>query len=128
MSPMRDQRGFTLLSVLVAVTMLTLALLSLAQTQAMLTAAETGVASRGEALAVATGYVEQLRGSDPATLASEGAVAVDREGKPTAAGPYKRSTVVSLDRPNLVRLRVLVDYPRAAVPVELVTLLYKQTP
>ena len=78
MSRARDERGFTLISVLLAVMMLTVGLVALARTQAILTAAESGVASRSAALAVATGYLEQLRGVDPAKLASEGAVAVTR--------------------------------------------------
>ena len=128
MSRARDERGFTLISVLLAVMMLTVGLVALARTQAMLTAAESGVASRSVALAVATGYLEQLRGVDPAKLASEGAVSVNADGQPAPNGPYQRSTEVTLDQANLVRLRVIVAYPRGATPVELVALLYRRTP
>jgi len=124
----RDERGFTLISVLLAVMMLIIGLIALARTQALLTAAESSVSNRAGALAVATGYLEQLRGADPSTLASEAPVAVDAEGQPSAAGPYQRSTVVTLDQPNLVRLRVLVAYPHGPNPVELVALLYRRTP
>jgi len=128
MSRARDEQGFTLLSVLLAVMMLTIGLVALARTQGLLTAAESGVSNRSVALAVATGYLEQLRGTDPAKLASEAPVAVDADGQPSANGPYQRSTVVTLDQPNLVRLRVIVDYPRSSMPVELVALLYNRTP
>jgi type IV pilus assembly protein PilV len=128
MSRMRNERGFTLISVLLAVMMLLIGLVALARTQALLAAAESGVANRSGALAVATAYLEQRRGADPSTLASEAPVAVDADGQPSATGPYQRSTVVTLDQPNLVRLRVLVAYPRGPNPVELVALLYRRTP
>jgi hypothetical protein len=50
---------------------------------------------------------------------------VDGEGVPAAAGPYRRSTVITLDQTNLVRVRVLVTYPRGPVPIELTTLIYR---
>ncbi len=128
MSRARDERGFTLISVLLAVMMLTIGLVALARTQGLLTAAESGVSNRSVALAVASGYLEQLRGSDPSTLVSEAPVAVDADGQPAANGPYQRSTVVTLDQPNLVRLQVIVDYPRSSMPVQLVALLYRRTP
>ena len=128
MSRARDERGFTLISVLLAVMMLTIGLVALARTQGLLTAAESGVSNRSVALAVASGYLEQLRGSDPSTLVSEAPVAVDADGQPAANGSYQRSTVVTLDQPNLVRLQVIVDYPRSSMPVQLVALLYRRTP
>jgi type IV pilus assembly protein PilV len=128
MSRARDERGFTLISVILAVMMLTIGLVALVRTQGVLTAAESSVSSRAVALAVGASYLERLRGSDPAKLASEAAVRVDADGELAANGPYQRSTVVTLDQTNLVRLRVIVAYPRGPVPVELVALLYRRTP
>ena len=128
MNRLRDEQGFTLISVLVAVVMLAFGLMALAKTQSILMAAETGVANRSAALGVASGYLEQLRSRDPATLVSETAVAVDAEGQPAAGGPYYRSTVVTLDQPNLLRVRVLVTFTRASAPIELITLIYRKTP
>jgi len=128
MTRVRDERGFTLISVLLAVMILIIGLVALARTQTLLTAAESGVSNRSVALSVATAYLEQLRGADPSTLVSESPVAVDADGQPSAAGPYQRSTVVTLDQTNLVRLRVVVAYPRGPTPVELVALLYMRTP
>jgi hypothetical protein len=125
MSRRRKTQGFTLISVLLAVTMLTIGLVALARTQALLTSAENGVSSRAVALSLASAYVEQLRGRDPWTLVSEAPVAVDAAGQAAAAGPYRRSTVVTLDQANLLRLRVLVTYPRGPVPIELTTLIYR---
>ena len=83
---MRNERGFTLISVLLAVSMLTIGLLALARTQAILTSSEAVVSNRAIALAIATDRLEQLRGSDPTTLASEPAATVDGTGKPVAGG------------------------------------------
>ncbi|MGH7499415.1 MAG: type IV pilus modification PilV family protein [Gemmatimonadales bacterium] len=124
---MRNERGFTLISVLLAVSMLTIGLLALARTQAILTASESGVSNRAVALAIATDRLEQLRGSDPTTLASEGAVAVDANGQPSASGAYQRSVTVTLDQANLLRLKVTVTYPRMTAPVQLEALIYKRT-
>ena len=101
MSRARDERGFTLISVLLAVMMLTIGLVALARTQGLLTAAESGVSNRSVALAVATGYLEQLRGSDPSTLASEAPVAVDADGQ-----PVRERAVPAIDR----------GHPRPAQP------------
>ena len=125
MSRRRGARGFTLVSVLLAVLMLTIGLIALARTQALLTSTESGVSNRTIALALASTYVEQLRGRDPWTLVSEAPVAVDSDGQPSASGPYRRSTIVTLDQNNLLRLRVLVVYPRGPVPIELTTLIYR---
>jgi len=128
MNRSRAEGGFTLISVLVAVVMLTFGLMALARVQSILMTAQTGVANRSAALSLAAGYLEQLRSRDPATLVSEAAVAVDAEGQPAAGGPYYRSTVVTLDQPNLLRVRVLVTFTRASAPIELITLIYRKTP
>jgi Tfp pilus assembly protein PilV len=124
---MKNERGFTLISVLLAVGMLTFGLLALARTQAILTGAENGVSNRGVALAIASDRLEQLRGTDPSTLASEPAASVDAQGLPSASGPYQRSVTVTLDQANLLRLTVTVTYPRMTSPVRLEALIYRRT-
>lgn len=124
---MRNERGFTLISVLLAVSMLTIGLLALARTQAILTSSEAGVSNRTIALAIATDRLEQLRASDPATLASEPAAMVDANGNLSATGAYQRSVTVTLDAANLLRLRVTVNYPRMTSPVQLEALIYRRT-
>jgi type II secretion system protein I len=124
---MRNDRGFTLISVLLAVSMLTIGLLALARTQAILTSSEAGVSNRTIALAIATDRLEQLRASDPTTLANEPAAMVDANGNLSATGAYQRSVTVTLDAANLLRLRVTVNYPRMTSPVQLEALIYRRT-
>jgi Tfp pilus assembly protein PilV len=124
---MRNERGFTLISVLLAVSMLTIGLLALARTQGILTSSEAGVSNRTIALAIATDRLEQLRASDPATLATEPPAMVDANGNPSASGAYQRSVTVTLDAANLVRLLVVVNYPRMTSPVQLEALIYRRT-
>jgi type IV pilus assembly protein PilV len=124
----RDERGFSLISVLVAITILAVGLMALARTQALLARTEGATAYRATALAIAKGYVEELRSRDAGTLGSEAAVPVDRLGEPAAGGPFSRATVVSNDAPNLRRVTVRVDYPRSAQPIELVTLIFGAAP
>ena len=124
---MRNERGFTLISVLLAVSMLTIGLLALARTQAILTSSEAGVSNRAIALAIATDRLEQLRASDPTTLATEPPAMVDANGNLSATGAYERSVTVTLDAANLLRLRVTVNYPRMTSPVQLEALIYRRT-
>jgi type II secretion system protein I len=124
---MKNERGFTLISVLLAISMLTIGLLALARTQAILTSSESGVSNKAVALAIATDRMEQLRGADPATLVAEPAALVDANGQPSASGAYQRSVTVTLDQANLLRVTVIVTYPRMTTPVQLEALVYRRT-
>ncbi len=123
----RREAGFTLVSVMIAVILLCLGLIALAKAEGVLARAETDTANRSSALAIAQGYTEVIRSRDPATLASESAVQVDVYGQPAAGGLYSRSMTVTSDAANLLRVTVTVDYPRAAAPLRIVTLIYKPT-
>ncbi len=126
MSRRRKTGGFTLISVLLAVTMLTIGLVALARTQGPAhLGREWRVEPRGRAVARERPTWSSFAAATRATLVSEAAVAVDAEGQPAAAGPYRRSTIVTLDQANLLRLQVLVVYPRGPVPIELTTLIYR---
>jgi Tfp pilus assembly protein PilV len=129
MNPRRsNEGGFTLLSVLVAITMLVVGLMALARTQAVVAKTQGNTAVRATALAIAQAHVEALRSQDPAALVSEAAVAVDNQGQPVSGGPFSRTTLVSADAPNLQRVTVRVGYPRTSLPIELVTLIYRGAP
>lgn len=126
-TPRRGEAGFTLISVMIAVILLSLGLIALAKAQGVLARSETDTANRSSALAIAQGYTEVIRSRDPATLASEPTVQVDANGLPAVDGAYSRSTTVSSDSPNLLRVTVTVNYPRAAMPLSIVTLIYRPT-
>ena len=121
------QAGFTLVSVMIAVILLALGLIALAKAEGVLARAETDTANRSSALAIAQGYTEVVRSRDPAVLVSESAVQVNANGQPAAGGLYSRSTTVTADAANLLRVTVTVSYPRAATPLRIVTLIYKPT-
>jgi Tfp pilus assembly protein PilV len=124
----RRDRGFTLVSVLISITMIAIGLMALARTESLLARTSGGTQARAAALAIAQDYVEVLRGRAPMTLATEPTTPVDGTGQPNAQGAYQRSTTVSVDQPNLRRVTVQVDYPGGAQPIELVTLIFGSAP
>lgn len=121
----RSEAGFTLISVMVALVMLTIGLLALAKVQTSMVRTQRLTAMRTFALDVARGYTEELRARDPWTLATEGNVMVNVQGQPAAGGPLTRSTTVVDDGTNLVRVTVRIDYPGQLKPVLLETMVYK---
>lgn len=120
----RNERGFSLISTLIAVVILAIGILALAKTSAAVVRAGAQAASRTEAVSVARAYMEEVRSRQPAALISEAAVACDREGVPNANGPYTRSVVVTDVASNLKSVRVVVTMPNSSVPVELITLAF----
>jgi type IV pilus assembly protein PilV len=121
----RGDRGFTLISVLIAVVMLSVGLLALAKVQSSIVRTQRETALRSVALSVARSYVEEIRSRDPWTLASEAPVQVDLRGQVAAAGPLTRRTIVTQDAVNLLRITVQVDYPGQRQPVQLITMAYR---
>jgi type IV pilus modification protein PilV len=119
------RQGFTLISVLVALVILSVGLLALARTQAQLVKTQGNTAQRNTALTIARDYAEVLRSRDPATLVTEPAITVDGRGQASPSGAYSRTTVVTVLSINLVRVQVQVTYPHGPIPIELVTLIYR---
>lgn len=128
MSTPRGERGFTLISVMLALAIISVGLIAVARTQTNLTATQTNTGNLAVAHGIARSYTEELRGRAPATLASEAAVAVGADGRPAAGGPFRRSVQITDAGPNLLRMTVQVDYPRARQPAELVTMVYRPAP
>ncbi|HEY7481798.1 MAG TPA: prepilin-type N-terminal cleavage/methylation domain-containing protein [Gemmatimonadales bacterium] len=121
----RARRGFTLISVLIAVVMLSVGLLALAKVQTSIVRTQRETALRSVALSVARSYVEEIRSRDPWTLASEAPVQVDLRGQVAVGGPLTRRTIVIQDAVNLLRITVQVDYPGQRQPVQLITMAYR---
>ncbi len=116
-----NEQGFTLISVLVAVVILTIGILALAKTSATVVRASARAATRTEAVAVARSYMEEIRSRQPVNMVSEALVYCDREGQPDPAGPYTRQVIVTDLASNLKSVQVVVTMPGSSVPVELIT-------
>jgi type IV pilus assembly protein PilV len=125
-----NESGFSLVSVLIALTILSVGIMALTRTNFVVLRAQREAASRTTAVAVARAYLEELRGRDAATLASESPVSVDEKGKTDATGVYTRSVEVIDQRPtlSLKRVTVTVTGPRIGAPVRLVTNAFVNTP
>ena len=126
--PLKNEGGFTLISVLIAIVMLSVGLVALSRSQALLMTTQNRLANANNALSIARGYMEQVRGRDPWGLATEAPVAVDELGIPSVTGTYRRSMDVTLDAANLARVTVQVTFPRQTQPVQVITLIYRGIP
>lgn len=121
----RVRRGFTLVSMIVAIILLAVGLSSLASANASTISLQTLAQNRTNAIAIGRSYLEEVRTRDPWLVESESAVRLGAEGTPEADGPYVRTMTVTETRQNLVKIEVKVDYPRAQSPVLLTTLLFR---
>lgn len=121
---MRREDGFTIISVLVAIVLLSVGILALSRSGTQSMAAQTLAGNRSTALAIGRAHMEAVRSRPPAEVLSESAVPVDATGTVNSDGPFTRSVVVNSVRHNLKEIRVIVEFPRSRVPLELVTLAY----
>lgn len=119
------RNGFTLVSMIVALVLLGVGVGALARSSAETLKFQNIAQNRTNAIAIGRAYVESVRTRDPWTIASEGSVKVDADGKAASTGLYSRSMEMVLERQNLVRLTIKVTYPRMTGPVELSTFLYR---
>lgn len=121
----RGRRGFTLLSMVVALVLLSVGIFALARANAASISLGTKSANRDVALAIGRSYVEVLRSRRPQTIVSESPTVVNENGVPDAAGVYIRSVDVTEVRGNLLRVQVAVDYPNPTIPVVIDTYVYR---
>ena len=122
-----NRRGFTLISVMIAVVILAVGVLALSRTLSGAMAMNTRAGLRTVALDIARQRMEFLRAqpaADIATYDDASGTDVNEEGRPITGGMYRRVVIVSQVRTNLVSVTVRVTYPRGTSPVELVTYLY----
>lgn len=126
-SPMRPRRrdGFTLISVMMAVMLLTVGLFALGRTQTVLLGAQATAASQTSSLSVARAYMEEVRARDPWVLVDESVTNVSLDGLVDGDGPLRRSLAVDVAQDNLLRVTVTVAGTRNDKPVELVTYVYR---
>ena len=121
---MKNEKGFTILSLLIAIVLLTFGIMALARNSADIIWMQSTAGTRHAAASIARAYMEELRSRDPATLVSETVASVNETGAADASGLYQRSVVVEDFGDNLISVRVIVNYPRARVPVSLLTLAF----
>lgn len=117
--------GFALLAVMVAVVLLATGVMAIGASNTARIRTQTLSTSRTAALNVARTYLENIRGRDPWSLASESAVRVDGSGTPNPSGEFTRELVVTVIQTNLVQLEVIVTTARITAPVRLITSAYR---
>jgi Tfp pilus assembly protein PilV len=115
--------GYSLISVLVAIILLVVGVLSLSNVLTQSLEMQTVISVRTTAVYIAQTYMEELRSRDPLTLAAEAAVRVDDQGAADASGIFTREVLVDSAGRNLIQVQVVVTNPRSS-PVRLVTWMY----
>ena len=130
---MMSNKGFSLISVLVALTLIAVGLSAFSMAAFRAAKLENDTTLRFHADMIAKSHIEDLLARDPGTLVSEAPVQIDMEGT-VGAGPMTREVIVAnaqrLDQSNnleeqrfLRRVIVKVTTPTAGV-VKLSTLVY----
>ncbi len=116
--------GFTIISVLVAIVMLSVGILALSRSGTMAMVSQNTAGLRTTALAIARGHMERVRSRPANEVVSESPVQVDETGTVVAGGRFTRSVEVATVRHNLKQIKVIVVFPTGVAPVELITLAY----
>lgn len=124
-----SERGFGLISTMVAMVLLGIAVTALSSSGMMVLAVHTDSAVRSRATAIASSYLEEVKARQIATLASESAIKVNDDGVTNQAGRYIRSLEVAPEEklPYTKRVMVKVQYPSGrgrTGTVELETIIY----
>ncbi len=119
--------GFTIISVLVAIVMLSFGILALSRTGTIAMSAQNAAGLRSTALAVARAHMERVRSRPAIEVVNESPTQVDRTGMAVAGGRFTRSVEVASIRANLKEIKVIVEFPGGRAPVELLTLAYVGT-
>lgn len=121
----KSRRGFTLVSMIIALVLMGVGVGALARSSAETVKAQNVAQNKTNAIAIGRAFVETLRTRDPWLMQSLSAENVDADGAASAGGLYSRALNMVIERQNLVRLTVTVNYPRMVTPVVLTTFLYR---
>lgn len=119
----RPDAGFGLISVMVAIVLLSVGILSLSQVLTQSVAMQTITASRTTGLDLARSYMEVVRGLDPLLVAATPEVKVNERGEEDANGRFTRELTVATVDLHLLEVTVIVTLPRSN-PIRLVTWIY----
>ncbi len=127
--PLHSETGFSILTVLIAIVLVTVAAVALSGTTVYVLSLQTESTVRSTATGIASAYMEAVKTRRVATLISEAEAGVDELGDLDAGGDYLRSlTVEAGPVPKSKLLTVTVKYPRGRArlgQVELVTIVYE---
>ncbi len=121
----RARRGFTLVSMMVAMMLLMVGVSALAGANGSTIQLQTLAQNRTNAIAIARSHLETIRTRDPWLVSSEPAVRLNADGAPAAGGAYVRTVNVRNLRTNLIEVEVRVDFPRSDRPILLTTSLFR---
>ena len=116
--------GFTLISVIIAITLLSVGVMALAGAQYTAVRQTRLELQRTQAIQLVSAYAEEIRARNPWTLTNEGPVSIDSTGAVNAAGRYTRRVVVTDEGSQLLRAVITVQ-PRNAKVVRIETLIFK---
>ncbi len=119
----RSDAGFSLVSVLVALILLSVGVLSVSNVLTQSLAMQTIGSQRNQAIYIAQTMMEEIRGMDPLTITAVPLQRVDESGQPDASGVYTREVTLSAPGSNLVGVTVIVTAPRTN-PIRLTTWVY----
>ena len=126
---MNDRNGFTLVSVMIAIVLISVGLLGMFGTQVGSYSMQTHANARTGAVEVARAYMEDIKSRDPRTFGSlpVGGERVNEAGELDSDGHFVREVKVEPGGDHLKQISVLVEFPKATKAVKLVTLVYHQT-
>jgi len=120
----RGEGGYSIAAVLVALVLLSVGILALANAGTQTVMLQTNMATRTNALEVARTYMEEVRSRNPVDITSEDPVQVDEEGAPDANGVFTRELIVEDAGENMKKVSVEVAGPNIGQPIQLTTLVY----
>jgi type IV pilus modification protein PilV len=120
----RSRQGFSLISVMVALVLLSVGIMALARTQFMVVRVTRQESARSQALQLATAYLEEVRARDAWSLASEAPATIDSTGALAANGPFTRELTVTPMGTQLLRVQLSVT-PRLASPIQFETMIFR---
>lgn len=110
----RNRQGISLVSVMVALILISIGLLALVRVSAHTIGARHGTSARSTATHIAGTYLEEVKMWDDSLIVNGSGVIVDGEGMPTLGGAYVRSLGINRTAlPNVIKATVVVEYPWA---------------
>ena len=119
----RPDTGMSLISVMVAIILLSIGITSVSQVLTQSVTMQTIVAMRTTGLDIARSYMEEVRGLDPLLVAATPEVRVNETGEVDSNGMFTRELLITTVSLHLVEATVIVTLPRSN-PIRLVTWIY----